>query len=313
MFGYVKPHVPLLRVADYEYYKAAYCSLCRYMGRECGALSRLTLSYDITFLSLLRLYLTGERATIERHPCAFSPVLKNMLSKTEAVSYCAACGGVLAALKNEDDIADERGGKRLLAKLIRPVTKSWTRRVEKNWGTLVKRTQNGLDAFYAVENESRDLSIIDGKLDGAADAFGALLGELVASGLEDENYEIAKQIGKHIGRWVYFVDAIDDMQEDIKKGRYNPIISAYGGRMPNEDERLTLSCLLGAECNSALSFLSLSESDTDSPEYRIIENTICESMPRVAEAVLNGTYQRSGREDISRGLPTITMETKEGK
>jgi hypothetical protein len=236
-----------------------------------------------------------------------------MLSRTESVSYCAACGGVLAALKNEDDIADERGGTRLRAMLIRPIAKAWTRRVGKNRGTLVEKTRSGLDTFYAIENKSRDISIIDGKLDCAADAFGEMLGEIAARGLGDENYEIAKQIGKHIGRWVYFVDAIDDMQEDMKKGRYNPIISAYGGRLPNEDERLTLSCLLGAECNSALSFLSLSEADTDTPEYRIIENTICESMPRVAEAVLSGTYQRSGREDISRGLPTVTMQTKEGK
>ena len=31
-----------------------------------------------------------------------------------------------------------------------------------------------------------------------------------------------------LGKWVYIMDAIDDLEEDSKKSRYNPFIAKYG-------------------------------------------------------------------------------------
>lgn len=313
MFGYVKPNIPSLRVVDFEYYKAAYCSLCRYMGQECGASCRFALSYDITFMSLLRIALGEEEPSVERHLCPFAPVKKNMLSRTESVSLAAAAGGVLAALKNEDDINDERGRRRLRARLLRPTSRAWIRRARRKRASLVEKTESGLSEFYRIEELNRASSTPDGNLDAAADAFGALLGELTAQGMPDENYAIAYQIGKHVGRWVYFVDALDDMEDDIAKGRYNPIVAAYGGRVPSDDEKLTLLCLLDAECDGAMRFLALTETDTEACAYKIVENTICESMPRVARSVLDGSYKKSRREDIIRSGTATNIKKEEGK
>ena len=66
MFGYVKTHNPELRVAEYEYYRAAYCGLCRSMGKCTGQCSRMTLSYDFAFLALIRLALTGDKVSEEK-------------------------------------------------------------------------------------------------------------------------------------------------------------------------------------------------------------------------------------------------------
>ena len=54
MFGYVRTMDSELKVKEHELYKATYCGLCRSMGEVCGGSSRLTLSYDGVFLSLLR-------------------------------------------------------------------------------------------------------------------------------------------------------------------------------------------------------------------------------------------------------------------
>ena len=59
MFGYIRPHTPELRVREYEYYKAVYCGLCRSMGKCTGQCSRMTLSYDFAFLSLVRMALSA--------------------------------------------------------------------------------------------------------------------------------------------------------------------------------------------------------------------------------------------------------------
>ena len=76
MFGYVRIAKGELKVKEYEMYKAVYCSLCRDLGRSYGPISRLTLSYDFTFLALLNMSLSDECDCIERKRCAFNPLKK---------------------------------------------------------------------------------------------------------------------------------------------------------------------------------------------------------------------------------------------
>ncbi len=58
MTGYIRPLPSELKLREYRYYRGAYCGLCHAMGKCTGQCSRLTLSYDMTFLVLLRLALT---------------------------------------------------------------------------------------------------------------------------------------------------------------------------------------------------------------------------------------------------------------
>ena len=74
MFGYVRPCVPELRVRENEIYRAAYCTLCRTLGRRYGLLARLTLSYDFTFLALLRLGLLPSCSGFEQRRCVANPL-----------------------------------------------------------------------------------------------------------------------------------------------------------------------------------------------------------------------------------------------
>ena len=66
MFGYIRVDKSELKIKDYEMYKAVYCTLCRKLGRKYGILSRLTLSYDFTFLALLNMSLKNSCDMIER-------------------------------------------------------------------------------------------------------------------------------------------------------------------------------------------------------------------------------------------------------
>ena len=122
-------------------------------------------------------------------------------------------------------------------------------------------------------------------------------------GIEDENYAIAYSVGRHVGRWIYCIDALDDLSEDAEKGRYNAFIASYGNTL-DEDEKLTLECLLRDESDSAMAMLELAEADENSRAYRIVKNILTESMPRVARAVLGGTYRKPGREDIIKKSQT---------
>lgn len=300
MFGYVQPYIPNLTVGDHEYYRAAYCGLCRSMGEVCGGSSRFTLSYDGVFLALLRMLLTGETPECERHHCPYSPLArKNMLTLSPALDYSAGAMGVLAALKLEDDVRDESGIKKLAALLCRTPAKGWMRRADGRDGGIVPETREKLDLYYAAEKENASADFSDAGIESGAEAFGEIVGMLACRGVEDENYAIAYSVGRHVGRWIYCIDALDDLTGDAKKGRYNPFIASYGDSL-DESERLTLECLLGDESDSAMAMLGLAEVNEDSRAYRIIRNILTEGMPRIAREVLNGTYRKPRREDINK-------------
>ena len=75
MFGFVKAYKPELRVKEFDFYKAVYCSLCRDLGKKYGIVARFSLSYDFTFLSLLHMSLTDGCTAIERKRCVCNPLI----------------------------------------------------------------------------------------------------------------------------------------------------------------------------------------------------------------------------------------------
>ena len=73
MFGYLAAQPGALTQEELARYKSAYCGLCRSLKLRHGELSRLTLNYDLTFLTLLlgSLYEPEERTGEQRciaHP-----------------------------------------------------------------------------------------------------------------------------------------------------------------------------------------------------------------------------------------------------
>ena len=81
LFGYIRASKGDLKVKEYEFYKAVYCSLCKTMGREYSPLSRFTLSYDFTFLALLNIALKDGCDAVERKHCVFNPLKKCIFCK----------------------------------------------------------------------------------------------------------------------------------------------------------------------------------------------------------------------------------------
>lgn len=300
MFGYVQPYIPNLTVGDYEYYRAAYCGLCRSMGEVCGGSSRFTLSYDGVFLALLRMAMMKDTPECEHHRCPYSPLVKkNMLVRSPDLDFSAGAMGVLAGLKIEDDITDESGFKKFCALLGRAPAKKWMARADKQDLGIVSKTREKLDLYYAAEKENASCEFSDAGIESGAETFGEVVGMLACRGIEYENYAIAYSVGRHVGRWIYCIDALDDLADDAKKGRYNAFISSYGETL-DENEKLTLECLLRDESDSAMAMLDLAELNEDSRAYRIVKNILTEGMPRVAREVLNGTYRKPRREDINK-------------
>lgn len=287
MFGYVRPFAPEMKVMEYEKYRGIYCGLCHAMGKVTGQLSRMTLSYDFVFLAATRMVLCGIKPEYESFRCATHPTKKRLLMKSNsALEYTAALSAVLAEAKVMDDLTDERGTDRLKSALLHPLLKTMAKRGGKmlpdGCDEDVKKLLGNLTV---LENEGCDSA------DMAADAFGGVLEYVFALGLEGEAKELAGNIGKYIGRFVYICDAADDLAADVKKGRYNPIANGWGelalteGKMSDivRDSIMTSTPIDLEELGAAVEMLDESHEMTP-----IIKNIVYLGLPSAMKRILYG-------------------------
>lgn len=283
MFGYVKTYTPEMKVAEYEYYRGAYCGLCRSMGKCTGQCSKMTLSYDFAFLALIRLALTGENVCFRRRRCIAHPLRKrSMMERNPQLDYCAYSAALLTYHKLLDDISDESGKKKLIARLVRPTVSGMRRRSVKrgDLGELDSVIAKRLECLAQFERSG------EASVDTPADIFGELLSEIVGYGFEGARQRIARNIGYHVGRWIYITDALDDHAEDVKKGRYNPFALLYGEKIDQRKRTLIADALKNELCDVERT-LDLIDFGGDQRLENIIRNVFYLGMPRTVETVLS--------------------------
>ena len=280
MFGYIRTDTPEMRVRENEYYRAVYCGLCRSQGKCTGQCSRFTLNYDFVFLALLRLAIEGKQPTIKKGRCMAHPLRKRAyVAHCDPLAYCASAAAILTYGKIKDDLDDERGAKKLKAMLALPMASGMRRKALKKYAELDRKVADGLKKLSEIEKQKLP------SVDIPADAFGEILADIVSFGLDGNNEKIMRKLGKHVGRWIYIVDAADDLDEDIKRQRFNAFACLYGGNIPESDKE--------AVANSLRLELLAAEPAFDLIDYNelydieaIVANIIYRGMPKTAEKVL---------------------------
>ncbi len=223
MYGYIRVYEPELKVREQEYYRAVYCGLCRTMGKCTGQCSRASLSYDFTFFALLRMALSGERVTVKVRRCAIHPARRRLMAEPNDALRLASCfSAILAYHKLRDDQHDEKGAKRALATCAIPYVASIRRRaIKRGYVDADRQVSAAMRALAALEAASPP------SVDEPADLFGDLMAALLSVGLDGDRARVATAAGRHLGRWIYILDAADDFEEDVRRGRYNPFACLY--------------------------------------------------------------------------------------
>ncbi|MBQ2772854.1 MAG: hypothetical protein IJF45_00740 [Clostridia bacterium] len=282
MFGYVKIEKAELRVREYEYYRAAYCGLCRSMGKCTGQCSRLTLSYDIAFLTQVRMALVGTEPQFKKRRCIAHPFRARMMMEPNAeLAYAADASALLAYEKCRDDVADKRGFGKLAAMAKKLLLQSAYRRARKRHPALAATLREKLTALAALEGELR------ATVDEPAAIFGEILAALLGDGLPQEAARIAEAIGTKIGRFIYIVDAIDDIEHDERSGNFNPLLLLFGTKPTTEQRQMLEDALLSLLDDTAAA-LDLVGDGTRYPYRAILENILYLGMPSVAKRVIWG-------------------------
>ena len=219
MFGYVRADTPYLYMKDDALYKAAYCGVCKAIGEVCGITSRMGLSYDVTFFSVLLHNISGKDLTVENSHCAAHCIgKKRPMAKTDEITRAlGAMNTVLAYLKYDDDVKDEKKGrgKRLWFK-------RGFARAKKAYPELTATLLNDFSAQrLAEENGGTD------SVDRAADATATALADVSDLLLGDKKTDCTRNLFYVLGKWIYLIDALDDYDKDIKNGSYNVFFRAF--------------------------------------------------------------------------------------
>ena len=286
MFGYVKPRRPELKVKEDMLYRAAYCGLCRTMGKTTGCLSRLFLSYDIVLLLLTRIALEKTETKFEKRRCLIHPLRPRLMMEPNATAeYSAVVTALLAHDKAADNISDERGLRRLAARGVRRILVAALHRGNCP-DALAEAARESLSRLAALEAKGTD------SIDDCADTFGETLSAVFAYGLTGAEARIAAEVGRHVGRVLYVLDAADDFEKDQKSGSFNPLVNAYGKALP-EAARESLSVAVRMDLSDADAALALIDFSHCRDVENVIKNILSMGIPDEAERILAKNGEKS--------------------
>ena len=274
MFGYVKPFIPNLRIKEYDFYKSVYCGLCRSMKIHTGNISRVTLSFDMTFFALVRLALTQKKYTVRRRRCFVHPLRKRpIMDDNDVLAYTAYVSAILMYHKVADTISDDKGFKKLGAYTVRPYAKGMKRRAGKHAYEIAVIADAAMKKLSSLEAEKC------GVPDMPADVFGDMLGKLLAYGLDERTARIAYEIGLHTGRWVYLTDAIFDYEDDRKRGTYNPFLYSFSdSEQMNRFKESAMKGIMSMEAAAIMRAVNLIDFSGGETLRSCIENIIYDGM-----------------------------------
>lgn len=297
MFGYITPNIPELRVRDKTRYEAWYCGLCRCLGKRYGLVSRACLSYDCAFLAMLihslkSCEIYGRDAGSEcaccheasyhsidgyaplpcsPHACPFKPFSRKRAmidGESPALDFAAAVCVMLSMYKLSDDVED---GKPLHSVAKLPLYRAFFK-AKRDYPTVASSLADNLAKLSAIEKKRITSP------DTAADSFGGLLRDvLVASPAPHGNAQALSELGYHLGRYIYLLDAWDDRRSDEKHRLYNPFV------LSNTD-RARAEFLISFSINSAISAYNLLEVRYD---RELIDNIVLQGCFAAADRIFN--------------------------
>lgn len=288
MFGYVVVNKPELKFREFDVYRAYYCGLCHSLSKRHGLSGQLTLSYDMTFLVILLSSLYEPEHSVTSKRCIVHPIKRQNIISSEFTDYVADMNVILSYFKCLDDWHDDRSVLKLAySKLLKKGS------IGKNLNNVhatsdstddgsVAATQpnsdsNNQNSYFTDDSGHLHISP-DYSYKNKIEAISSLLDELgtrekmnetnvdVVAGLFGRIMQIlfvpfddiyAKGLGRmgfYLGKFIYIMDAFDDVEDDVKKGHYNVFSNCYTDPDFETHVKDMLTMMI-AECSDAFEML----------------------------------------------------------
>ena len=217
MFGYIYVNEQELKLKEYAAYRSFYCGLCRNLHRRYGRAAQMMLNYDLTFLALLLTGLYEPQTEEAEHRCIPHPVRRHLMAANEAIDYAADMCVMLSWQKLKDDWDDEKKvTRRAAAAFLHPAY----RKLSLLYPRQSKAIEENILALRRAEHQKCR------EIDAVAGLTGHFLAEIFVW-KEDIWAEDLRTMGFYLGKFIYLMDALEDIDKDRKTGNYN-IFSGCG-------------------------------------------------------------------------------------
>lgn len=238
MFGYVIVNKPEMKFKDFDVYRSFYCGLCRELKRKYGISGQLSLTYDMTFLTILLSGLYEPETKTGTTRCAVHPVHRQHTRQNEITGYAADMNILLTYYKCMDDWKDEKKlFQRGYAGILKKKDKNLERFYEKKASVIVTH----LEELSKLEKEGET------DIDRVSGCFGRIMEELFVY-REDVWEPTLRRMGFYLGKFIYLLDAYDDVEKDREKGNYNPFAERYMLKGFEEEVQGLLTMMLAQAC-----------------------------------------------------------------
>ena len=219
MFGYVTANWKELTKEQKDRYGSIYCGICRRIKAQSGMAARISLSYDMAFLSALLMSLYEPEERTGKNACLIHPISHRPWVDCDYIRYAADMNVALSYYNALDDWQDD--GKHA-ARLLADALAKYLKDINSRYPRQCEAIQTCISRLSQLEKENC------GNPDEPAACFGQLMGELLVY-REDLWAPTLRQMGDALGRFIYLLDAALDFRKDRKKGKYNPYIAMGQG------------------------------------------------------------------------------------
>lgn len=227
MFGYVVVNKPELKIKDFDRYQEYYCGLCHALKERHGVAAQMSLSYDATFATVLLTSLYEPITLAQKKRCLRHPAEKRTYLQNFFIDYVADMNLVLTYYKCLDDWVDEKKVTRLsyskaIVNGVKNIKSKYPKKVKVIRGKLAELQNLEKQGVYDIDVLSRTFGDI------MAEIFDISPKECNVNGIYgDEWKQDLRKLGFLLGKYIYIIDAYDDVEKDIEKGSFNPFIDRF--------------------------------------------------------------------------------------
>ena len=216
MFGYVAINQEMLNEEQRSAYRSYYCGVCRALRERYGIAARLLLNYDLAFLAILltALYKDDDSGMLSTQRCLLHPRHTLPRLDNEYVDYAADMTLLLAYRTFCDHWQDD---KNQLARVEAALMRKTVKKIEQQY----PRQASAIDIYICAQNTAEQCK--ESNPETVANLTGRMLSEIFVY-KQDEWQDRLRKFGFHLGKFIYLMDAYEDIDKDIKKGRFNPLI-----------------------------------------------------------------------------------------
>lgn len=222
MFGYTSPLICELKVGEHNLYKAIYCGLCKTLKKNYSCLTTTFLSYDLVLFSIFALNFFDDKIEFEKKFCLIHPFRKRIcLKQCDSLNVAADLTILLSYFKLIDQAKDEKLVKKIVAKTILIFMKKHFKKASAKQPVFAKIVQNFADEQAKIEKKPAQASI-DSACHPTAECLSLIFEQLAP--FDSEQTQNLKRFAYFLGRFIYLIDALDDLPSDFNLSSFNPFL-----------------------------------------------------------------------------------------